>query len=76
YGYQLTEMAQAAWNNFRIVSPFITAKGADCILASKVPPKIITKVTASNLASKALHTPTLKKLLLTLQKTWVTLLLR
>lgn len=64
YGYQLTEMAQAAWNNFRIVSPFITAKGADCILASKVPPKIITKVTASNLASKALHAPTLKKLLL------------
>lgn len=63
YGSELAKLADSATTSLKITSPFITFKGIQYITNSNVIPKIITKVTASNLSSFALEGKALKHLL-------------
>lgn len=63
YGSELEKFVNSASVSLKITSPYITFKGIQYITKSNVVPKIITKVTASNLSSFALEGRALKHLL-------------
>lgn len=65
YGSELEKFVNSASVSLKITSPYITFKGIQYITKSNVVPKIITKVTASNLSSFALEGKALKHLLVT-----------
>ncbi|QYR21103.1 hypothetical protein KZ483_25860 [Paenibacillus sp. sptzw28] len=63
YGNELAKFANSAIFSLKVTSPYITFKGIQFILQSEIAPKIITRVTASNLSSYALEGKALKHLL-------------
>jgi len=64
FSKELMKLANSAKTSLKITSPFITFKGIQYILNSEVKPLIITRVTASNLASYALDAKALKHLII------------
>ncbi|MEB2492940.1 phospholipase D family protein [Peribacillus frigoritolerans] len=63
YTTELSRLANSTKHSLKITSPYITFKGIEYIKNTDVKPKIITRVTASNLSSNALDGKALKHLL-------------
>ncbi|KYQ01860.1 phospholipase D-like domain-containing protein [Bacillus paranthracis] len=63
YTTELARLANSTKQSLKITSPYITFKGIEYIKHTDVKPKIITRVTASNLSSNALDGKALKHLL-------------